>query len=153
LDLGIAGQDVVKENGVNVYEIMALGFGRCRLMVAVLKTRVSTEKRFDLNSLRGKAIATTYPVITKDFFDQRQIPITPIQAEGGVEALAVMGWTDAIVDVVETGKSLVENYLVPVDTVFESEAELIANPNFLLQKGKQRILSNLLRQINRAIKL
>ncbi len=122
-DAGIVGRDVVAESGRDVLEPVRLGFSRCTLVVAVPTARASKPLH------RGTAlrVATKYPRQTRAYFEARGLSVDIIPLSGSVELAPLAGLADYIVDMVETGTTLRENGLVPVDTVAESEAVLIVN--------------------------
>lgn len=121
--LGIVGLNEVAEKKADVDVVARTGFGGCRISLAVPKTA-------DYNGLEffnGKRIATSYPVILKDFLDSNGISASIEVITGSVEIAPAAGIADAIFDIVSSGGTLVSNGLVEVERVFESEAVLIAN--------------------------
>jgi ATP phosphoribosyltransferase len=122
-DLGIVGQDALRESGVNVYEPSVLGYGACRLIVAGKPEYRDAEWRM----LTGLRIATKYPRIAKQYFSARGLSVEIIQVYGSVELAPAVGLADLIVDVVDTGRTLRENGLIELDEVFKSQAVLIVN--------------------------
>jgi len=106
VDLGITGQDMVKENEVQVHSILDLGFGKCKLCVQA----PVVDKIEDVESLAGKRIATSFPNLTKSFFDKYDEKLgvsTSIKyVSGSVEAACGLGLADAVVDLVETGTTM-----------------------------------------------
>jgi len=135
VDLGITGSDLVLERNADVAEIKPLGFGRCRLCVAV---RNSFEGD-DLSSYEGKNIATSFPVLTKDYFRKNGVNIKCIEMNGSVEIMVGLELADAIVDIVETGDSLKDNNLKVFRDIGKYEATLIANKNIADQEHVSRI--------------
>jgi ATP phosphoribosyltransferase len=125
VDAGITGGDLVRERSADVTELMSLGFGKCRLCVAVHDNVDSG----DFNWLQGKNIATSFPTITKDYFNDKGIDITAIDMNGSVEVMIALNLASAIVDLVETGDSLRDNNLKVFSEILNSEAMLIANNN------------------------
>jgi ATP phosphoribosyltransferase len=121
-DCGIAGRDVLLESGSDVYEPLDLGFGRCALMVAAPK-----EPAFDYRKAATVRVASKYPRVAAAFFQERGIQVEVVKLAGSVELGAVLGLSDCIVDVVETGRTLVENGLVIVEEVAPSSARLVVN--------------------------
>lgn len=120
-DCGIAGRDVLLEAASDVYEPLDLGFGHCRLVVArpiasVAAARASTAR-----------VATKYPRIASTHFLEHGVSVEIVKLSGSVELAPGLGLADCIVDVVETGRTLVENGLVPVEDVAHSSARLIVN--------------------------
>lgn len=140
-DIGIVGQNVVLEKKKQVHEVESLGFGKCRLSVAV-----SREKQYhsaaDLNGLR---IATSYPVLVKDFIRKNNITAEIHEISGSVEIAPGIGLSDAICDLVSSGSTLFMNGLKEVEVILKSEAVLIANQKLI--PGQQQLLQKLLFRI------
>jgi ATP phosphoribosyltransferase len=122
-DAGVCGRDVLMESQADVHEPLDLGFGRCRLVVA---GRAESASR-GYNPLATARVATKYPRVTADYFQRRGVPVELIHLTGSVELAPVLGLSEHIVDLVETGRTLSENGLVVIDTVAESTARLIVN--------------------------
>ncbi len=120
-DLGIVGENVISETGVDVSFLQMLGFGKCTLKLAV-QNNSTIESIADLN---GKAIATSYPVILKNFLDKNNIKADIRTISGSVEIAPGLGLSDAIFDIVSTGGTLKSNGLKPFAEVMKSEAVLI----------------------------
>jgi len=120
-DLGIVGENVISETGVDVSFLQMLGFGKCTLKLAV-QTHSSIQNISDLN---GKSIATSYPVILKNFLDKNNISADIRTISGSVEIAPGLGLSDAIFDIVSTGGTLKSNGLKPFAEVMKSEAVLI----------------------------
>ena len=120
-DLGIVGENVISETGVDVSFLQMLGFGKCTLKLAV-QTHSAIENIADLN---GKSIATSYPVILKNFLDDNNINAEIRTISGSVEIAPGLGLSDAIFDIVSTGGTLKSNGLKPFAEVMKSEAVLI----------------------------
>jgi ATP phosphoribosyltransferase len=120
---GIVGQNVVAESGRSVDVVERLGFGRCRLSIAVPRAG-SIE---DLSSLDGAHIATSYPRVLAGFLESQGIQATIHEISGSVEIAPGIGLADAICDLVSTGSTLISNGLRELATVMPSEAVLIAN--------------------------
>lgn len=120
-DLGIVGENVISETGVDVSFLQMLGFGKCTLKLAV-QTHSTIENIADLN---GKSIATSYPVILKKFLDDNKINAEIRTISGSVEIAPGLGLSDAIFDIVSTGGTLKSNGLKPFAEVMKSEAVLI----------------------------
>ncbi len=127
--LGIVGLNEVSEKGADVEIVKQLGFGGCRISLAIPKA----DKYEGLDYFRGKRIATSYPRILKDFLDKNGIGATIEIITGSVEIAPAAGIADCIFDIVSSGSTLVSNGLVEVERVFESEAVLIANKNMSAQ--------------------
>jgi len=142
-DIGIVGLNEVAETGADVTVVRRLGFGRCRISLAVPK---SQQVDSQLAWFNGKTIATSYPNILRRFFDERGISASIRVIKGSVEIAPAAGIADAIFDIVSSGGTLISNGLVEVERVFESEAVLIAGPN--LTAEKQALLDSLLFRID-----
>jgi ATP phosphoribosyltransferase len=123
VDLGITGSDLVLERESEVEEVMKLGYGKCRLCVAV---RDSFQGR-DAASFQGKNIATSFPVMTGRYFSGQGVRVNAIEMKGSVEIMVNLGLADAIVDIVETGDSLRDNNLRVFSDIGSYETVLIAN--------------------------
>jgi len=122
-DAGVCGRDVLMESSADVHEPLDLGFGRCRLVVA---GKAESAAR-GYNPLATARVATKYPRVTADYFQRRGVPVELIQLSGSVELAPMLGLSEHIVDLVETGRTLRENGLVVIDTIAESTARLIVN--------------------------
>ena len=135
-DIGIVGRDTILEEGRNLYEILNLGFGKCKM--AVCGPAEMKEKLFTSNNLR---VATKYPNIARDFFHNRKgqtIEIIPLS--GSVELAPIVGLSEVIVDIVESGKTLKENGLEVLEDVCELSAWLIVN-RVSMKVERERILN------------
>ena len=120
-DIGITGKDTIMELGTSIFEILDLGFGKCKFAVA-------TTKEKDIFSEMGtKTIATKYPNVTRGFFEGLGMDVNVIKIEGSVELAPLLGLADAIVDIVETGTTLKENGLEVVRDVSPISARMICN--------------------------
>lgn len=122
-DVGIVGQDALRESGVNVYEPAVLGYGNCRLVVAGKPEYKDAEWRL----LTGVRVATKYPRIAKQYFSARGLSAEIIEVYGSVELAPAVGLADLIVDIVDTGGTLRANGLIELDEVFRSQAAFIVN--------------------------
>ena len=117
----VVGKDTIIENGSCFYEILDLGFGRCKFAVA-------GKKGVDcLSGFSTKTIATKYPNVTRRFFESKGMDVRVIKIEGSVELAPLLGLADAIVDIVETGSTLKENGLEVKEDVCPISARLICN--------------------------
>lgn len=126
-DLGITGRDLLAETGVSLPVTRDLGYGTCRLAVAV-----PTDTRFlAVDELAGLRVATSHPNVARRFFRDRAIEVEVIALSGAVEVAPKLGVAEAIVDLVSTGSTLAMNGLRPIGDVLESEAILVANPQAL----------------------
>lgn len=122
-DAGVCGRDVLLEACAQVHEPLDLQFARCRIAVAG-KREVLGE---DYNLLATVRVATKYPRIATAYFHAKGVPIEVVTLSGSVELAPLLGLSDRIVDLVETGRTLVENGLEVIDTITESTARLIVN--------------------------
>ena len=120
-DIGVAGKDILLEYSPEVYELLDLGIGKCRMCVAA-------ENGFSLeNHDRTLCVATKFPNIARDYFEKQGREIDIIGLNGSIEIAPLLGLSDVIVDLVETGKTLLENNLEPIETIVDISARLIAN--------------------------
>ena len=120
-DLGVVGKDTILEHGASFYELLDLGFGRCRFALAC-------KKGHDFyHGYGAKTVATKYPKVTRGFFESKNMDVRVIKIEGSVELAPLVGLSDGIVDIVETGSTLKANNLEVQDYVAEISARLIAN--------------------------
>ena len=139
--LGIVGLNEVVEKGLKVEIVESLGFGGCRISLAVPK---SVEYN-GLQWFEGKKIATSYPNILKKYLEEKGINADIEILTGSVEIAPAAGIADAIFDIVSSGSTLISNALVEVEKVFESEAVLISNGH--LDSEQQDILNEMLFRI------
>jgi ATP phosphoribosyltransferase len=124
VDIGISGLDIIREEEPDLVVLRDLGFGYCRLAVASNKNK--TNKSF----YNGDKIATKFVNCTKRFFDNKGIKVDIIKLYGSVELASITGLSDYIVDLIATGKTLQENGLEEIQTIFESTAHLLVNRVF-----------------------
>lgn len=120
-DLGIVGKDTLLEKGGSFYEVLDLGFGKCCFALAV------KEGTDFYGTYKNRRVASKYPAVAKAFFAAKGLDVDVIKIEGSVELAPILGLTDAIVDIVETGATLKANGLVPIETVADVSARLIVN--------------------------
>ena len=120
-DLGVVGKDTIMEMQGKFYELVDLGFGKCKFALA-------TKKGYDFYSGYGiKTIATKYPNVSRRFFEAKGMDTEIIKIEGSVELAPLLDLSDGIVDIVETGTTLRENGLEVIEDVAPISARLIAN--------------------------
>lgn len=119
-DIGVCGKDILLEGGADVYELLDLGFGKCRMAVAAMNG-------FREDYTRPLKVATKFPEIAKKYYLSQNREIEIIKLYGSIEIAPVLGLSDVIVDIVETGKTLVENGLCVRETIVPISARLIAN--------------------------
>lgn len=120
-DMGVVGKDTIMEKGGSFYEMVDLGFGKCRFALA-------TKKGKDVyGGYQTPVIATKYPAVTKAFFNRKNMDVETIKIEGSVELAPLLELADAIVDIVETGTTLKENGLEVIEDVAPISARVIVN--------------------------
>lgn len=120
-DMGVVGKDTIMEKGGSFYEMVDLGFGKCRFALA-------TKKGKDVyGGYKTPFIATKYPAVTKAFFNRKNMDVETIKIEGSVELAPLLELADAIVDIVETGTTLKENGLEVIEDVAPISARVIVN--------------------------
>jgi ATP phosphoribosyltransferase len=141
-DIGFVGENVVQESDKDVAVIEKLGFGKCRLSIAIPKSgEIKT-----LADLDRKRIATSYPLILSKYLQQKKITATIHEISGSVEIAPKIGLADAICDLVSSGSTLFSNELKELETILHSETLLISNNN--LSPEKKIILESLLFRIS-----
>lgn len=119
-DLGVVGKDVLMEKSPDVYEILDLGVGKCRMAVAA-------KNGWRDDPSQPLRVATKYPCVAKSHYAEEGRRIDIIKLNGSIELAPILGMSDVIVDIVETGATLRENDLCVVEEFAESSARLIAN--------------------------
>lgn len=141
-DLGVIGKDSLIEADANVYEVVDLGFGRCRFAVAGLDETVLQKNKL--------IVATKYPKVTNQYFHDRGQTIETIHLNGSVELAPLVGLSDCIVDIVETGRTLKDNGLKVFKEIFEISARLIVNKASF--KTKHTRIDEFINRIQSAVK-
>ena len=146
-DLGVVGKDTIIENGSSFYEVLDLGFGKCKFALAA-------PKGTDFYSgYASKTIATKYPNVARSFFEGKGMGVKIIKIEGSVELAPLLGLSDAIIDIVETGSTLKENGLEVIEKVCDISARLIVNTaSMKLRKQEIDTLINQMEQTKEAKK-
>lgn len=119
-DIGVAGEDIILEYRPDIYELCDLQIGKCKMCVASKKTFVDNEDR-------KLVVATKFPRIAKKYYAEKGRDIDIVKLHGSIELAPILGLSDVIVDIVETGKTLLENDLIPFETILQISARLIAN--------------------------
>ncbi len=119
-DIGVAGKDILLEYRPDVYELVDLGLGKCRMCVAA-------RQDFRDDTARTLRVATKFPRIAGEYYAKRSRNIDVIKLNGSIEIAPLLGLSDVIVDIVETGKTLLENGLEPKEEILSISARLIAN--------------------------
>ena len=130
-DIGVVGYDVITELRSDVLELMDLGLGKCRVSVGGIKGDDSNKNKTEIK------VASKLKNIAKDYFSKKGIPAEVIKLNGSIELAPLVGLSDVIVDIVETGSTLKENGLEEKEVILHSSARLIANKNSFLTKKKQ----------------
>jgi ATP phosphoribosyltransferase len=146
-DIGVVGRNLLFEYGRPVEEILPLHFGYCQLVVAV-PDESPVQKPEDL---AGSRIATSYPNSTRAYFEQRNVPVQIIPISGSVELTPTLGVAHGIVELTATGSTLRLNDLRQIDTVYTSEAILIANARSLEDLDKAKTIDRLCIRLKAAI--
>lgn len=144
-DLGIVGMDTIMERGGTFYEVLDLGFGKCRFVLAA-------PKGADVyNGYSTKRIATKYPRVARHFFEEKGMDVEIIRIEGSVELAPILSLADGIVDIVETGVTLKENGLEVIEDIQDISARLIVNEASM--KLKKREIDALIEQMEKKVKM
>ncbi len=141
-DLGFVGANTVAEDEANATILRGLDYGVCRLSVAIPKNGSAKS----VKDLQGKKIATSYPVLTRKFFESKGIDVSIVTLSGSVEIAPRLKIADAITDLVSTGGTLKANGLTEIETIFESETQLIKT-NKPLSEGKEQLIEKILQRI------
>ena len=149
-DLGIAGKDILLENRPDLYELLDLKTGICRMAVAgpegfsdsrICRMAVAGPEGFADSRERTLRVATKFPHIAGNYYAARSRDVELIKLNGSIELAPILGLSDVIVDIVETGKTLAENGLTVLETVCPISARLVANPasfRFLYESARLR---------------
>lgn len=145
-DAGILGENVALESGKDVEIVEKLGFGRCRLSLAVRRE----ESYEDTTWFEGKRIATTYPRIVESYLKEKGVSAAIEKINGSVEIAPSIGLADGICDIVSTGSTLLSNGLKEVETIMRSEAVLVKHKDLESQKAKY--LENLVFRIQSVLR-
>ena len=140
-DIGIVGDNVVLETGSEIEKVMPLGFGKCRMSIAVPK---SMDYK-DISSLEGKRIATSYDKIIQNYLDKKGINAEIHKISGSVEIAPGIDMAEAIFDIVSTGSTLISNGLKEVETIIRSEASIYCNKK--LNEEKRELIKKLIFRI------
>ena len=148
-DIGIVGEDVLLEEKKDVYRLLDLKFGKCKMVVAALE-RGKQEKYYKNNGHRLK-VATKYPHIAGEYFKKKGICVELTKLYGSVELAPQVGLSDMIVDIVSTGRTLEENKLTIINEIIPLSAQLIVNR--ISYKTKHKRVTNLSQDIKKFISL
>lgn len=141
-DVGVAGKDILLEYTPDIYELMDLNIGKCRMCVA-------GKTDFRDNTARPLRVATKFTNIARSYYSAQSREIDIIKLNGSIELAPLLGLSDVIVDIVETGKTLLENNLVPFETIVPISARLISNK--VSYKFKNSPITQLCQDMERVI--
>jgi len=130
-DIGVVGLDVITELNSDVLELMDLGLGKCRISVAGIKGDDTYKKKTQIK------VASKLANIAKNYFNKKGIPVEIIKLNGSIELAPIVGLSDVIVDIVETGNTLKENGLEEKEIIMFSSARVIANKNSFSVKKRE----------------
>ncbi|MBR2496317.1 MAG: ATP phosphoribosyltransferase [Clostridia bacterium] len=119
-DIGVAGKDILLEYSPDVYELLDLNIGKCKMAVAA-------KKDFEDDESKTLKVATKFSNIAKEYYATKCRDIDIIHLNGSIEIAPILGLSDVIVDIVETGKTLLENDLVPFEDIVKISARLVCN--------------------------
>lgn len=119
-DIGIVGKDILNEYSPDVYELCDLEMGKCHMAVAA-------KKGFRDNTEKTLRVATKFPNVAREFYAKKSRAIDIIKLNGSIELAPILGMSDVIVDIVETGTTLKENNLEPIEDLFDISARLVSN--------------------------
>ncbi|MCD7864715.1 MAG: ATP phosphoribosyltransferase [Clostridiales bacterium] len=144
-DIGIVGRDTILQEGRNIYEVLDLGFGKCRMCVCGYASAKDLLEHHE--QIR---VATKYPKIAKDYFyNKKHQTVEIIKLNGSIELAPIVGLADVIVDIVETGSTLKENGLEVLEEVCPLSARMVVNP--VSMKLEQERVSKLIRDLRSVI--
>lgn len=144
-DIGVVGKDTLLEENRDITEVLDLGFGKCRMCVCAPKENGDSYKMKN-----NVIVATKYPNIAKAYFDSIHQNSTIIKLHGSVELGPIVGLSDVIVDIVESGRTLKENGLEDVTTIHDISARLVVNNASL--KTKYEDILNIVNKFEEALK-
>ncbi|MBO4459461.1 MAG: ATP phosphoribosyltransferase [Clostridiales bacterium] len=132
-DLGVVGKDTLLEEGRQLYEVIDLGFGKCRMCVAG-----PAELKGKLDTIPNKRVGTKYPNITRAYFEGvKKESVEIIKLNGSVELAPLIGLSEVIVDIVESGRTLYENGLDVLETVADISARVVVNRVSMTMKADE----------------
>lgn len=142
-DIGVAGKDILLEYSPDVYELLDLDIGKCRMAVAA-------KKGFKDDTSRTLRVATKFSNIAAKYYSEKCRDIDIIHLNGSIEIAPILGLSDVIVDIVETGKTLLENDLMPYETIVPISARLISNKSsYKFKQEKIDLITKCLSEIAR----
>lgn len=140
-DIGISGKDMIMENGADIYELYKMNIGKCKISVAGIKDR----KVFKDDTIIR--VATKFPETAKKYFNQRGQKIKIIKLNGSIELAPILGLSDVIVDIVETGNTLKANGLEVFEDMYDISAVVISNK--ISYKFKRKEIKEIIELIRR----
>lgn len=141
-DIGVVGKDILLDGNPDVYELLDLGIGKCRICVAGPEDYVEDRETV----LR---VATKFTTVAKKYYSSRNREIQIIKLNGSIELAPILGLTDVIVDIVESGRTLKENHLKVLETIVPISARLIANRASYLFKND--VIMNITRKLQEVL--
>lgn len=142
-DMGVVGKDTIAESGGRFYEVLDLGFGKCRFAVA------APSGKDIFGGYHEITVASKYPTVARRFFERRGMDVRIIKIEGSVELAPLIGLADCIVDIVETGATLKENGLDVVTDVMPISARVVVN--MAAMKLRQEEINSLVSRMQEAL--
>ncbi len=144
-DLGVVGKDTLMEEGRDLYEVLNLGFGACKMVVAG-----ASGLKGKLDSIPGKRVATKYPNVAREYFEiVKKESIEVIKLNGSVELAPLVGLSEVIVDIVESGRTLKENNLAVLEEIGDVSARLVVNK--VSMKMKNGPISELIGKVRKEL--
>lgn len=146
-DMGVVGKDMLMEQQPDLYEVLDLGIGKCRMVVA------GPEKPRTFLNRAVKVVATKYPVTAQNYFREKRESIQVVNLDGSVELAPLVGLSNVIVDLVETGRTLEENGLVILDEICPISARLVVNRVSLKMENERinKVLKALRQALRKAV--
>ena len=146
-DMGVVGKDTLLEQQPDLYEVLDLGIGKCRMVVA------GPKKPPDVLSRAVKVVATKYPVTAQNYFREKRESIQVVNLDGSVELAPLVGLSHVIVDIVDTGRTLEENGLVILDEICPVSARLVVNRVSLKMENERinKVLKDLRQVLRKAV--
>lgn len=144
-DIGVVGKDTILEEDRKIYEVLDLGFGRCRMCVAGPESASAL-----LNGQEQIRVATKYPKIAQQYFtEEKNQTVEIIKLNGSIELAPIVGLSEVIVDIVETGSTLRENGLKVLEEVCPLSARVVVNPVSMRMENER--ITQLLSEMNRVL--
>ena len=142
-DIGVAGKDILLEYKPDIYELLDLNIGKCRMCVAGYRKSAADKNK-------TLVVATKFPNIAREYYSSKSRDIDIIKLNGSIEIAPILGLSDVIVDIVETGTTLYENNLEPLEDIVPISARLIANKASFKFKNEmiEKISEELRKQVN-----